>query len=71
MESDNPTIGLLLCQSANRIMVDYCLRDTKKPMSVAEYTAGLPSHYKNLLPTPEQFQHLLNTIDSTEDITNI
>ncbi len=70
-ESDNLTIGLLLCQSANRIMVDYCLKDTKKPMSVAEYTTGLPSEYKNLLPTPEQFQHLLNTIDSTEDITNI
>jgi hypothetical protein len=65
--SDNPTIGLLLCQSANHIMVDYCLKDTKKPMGVAEYTAGLPDQYKDLLPTPEQFQHLINTLETKED----
>jgi predicted nuclease of restriction endonuclease-like (RecB) superfamily len=59
---DNPTIGLLLCQSANKIMVDYCLKDTKKPMGVSEYSAGLPEKYKNLLPTPEQFQHLIDTL---------
>ena len=64
-ESDNPTIGLLLCQSANQIMVDYCLKDTKKPMGVSEYTTGLPSKYKDLLPTPEQFQHLIDTLPET------
>lgn len=65
--SDNPTIGLLLCQSANHIMVDYCLKDTKKPMGVAEYTAGLPDQYKDLLPAPEQFQHLIDTLEIKED----
>jgi hypothetical protein len=35
--NDNPTIGLLLCQSTNKTMVDYCLKDTNKPMGVAEY----------------------------------
>ena len=65
-DSDNPTIGLLLCQSANKVMVEYCLKDTKKPMGVAEYTTGLPSKYKDLLPTPEQFQHLIDTIDIPE-----
>jgi predicted nuclease of restriction endonuclease-like (RecB) superfamily len=64
-DSDNPTIGLLLCQSANKIMVDYCLKDTKKPMGVSEYTTGLPSKYKDLLPTPEQFQHLIDTLPET------
>jgi hypothetical protein len=43
-------------------MVDYCLKDTKKPMGVSEYTTGLPSKYKDLLPTPEQFQHLIDTL---------
>lgn len=65
--SDNLTIGLLLCQSANHIMVDYCLKDTKKPMGVAEYTTGLPDQYKDLLPTPEQFQHLIDTLEAKED----
>ncbi|MDQ5884162.1 MAG: hypothetical protein QG556_501 [Pseudomonadota bacterium] len=70
-EADSPTIGLLLCKKANKVIVEYSLNNNNQPMGVAEYTAGLPSEYKNLLPTPEQFQHLLNTIDSTEDITNI
>lgn len=62
--SDNPTIGLLLCKKANNLVVEYALNDHKQPMGVAEYTTGLPAEYKNLLPTPEQFQHLLDTIDA-------
>ena len=58
-ENDNPTIGLLLCRQANRVLVEYALNDHKQPMGVAEYTTGLPAEYKDLLPTPEQFQHLL------------
>jgi predicted nuclease of restriction endonuclease-like (RecB) superfamily len=65
--SDNPTIGLLLCQSANKLMVDYCLKDTRKPMGVAEYTKGLPSEYTNILPTPEQLQHLVDTLEDPQE----
>lgn len=63
---DNPTIGLLLCKKANKVIVEYALNDNKQPMGVAEYTTGLPSEYKNLIPTPEQFQHLIDTIDISE-----
>jgi predicted nuclease of restriction endonuclease-like (RecB) superfamily len=65
-DSDNPTIGLLLCQSSNQMMVEYCLKDTRKPIGVSEYTTGLPFEYKNLLPTQEQFQHLLYTIEDKQ-----
>ena len=61
-DSDNPTIGLLLCQSTNKMIVEYCLKDSKKPMGVAEYYT-LPKEYENLLPSPEQFQHVLDTIE--------
>lgn len=64
--NDHPTIGLLLCQSTNKIMVDYCLKDTNKPMGVAEYTSGLPDKYKGLLPNPEEFQHLIDTLANDE-----
>ncbi|CAO4847588.1 MAG: Putative nuclease YhcG [Holosporales bacterium] len=63
-DSDNPTIGLLLCQSSNQMMVEYCLKDTRKPIGVSEYKTGLPENYQNLLPTQEQFQHLLDTIET-------
>lgn len=62
-ESDQPTIGLLLCKKANNLVVEYALHDHKQPMGVAEYKTGLPAAYQNLLPTPEQFQHLLETIE--------
>jgi predicted nuclease of restriction endonuclease-like (RecB) superfamily len=32
---DKPTIGLLLCRSKDRIVVEYALRDLKKPIGVA------------------------------------
>jgi hypothetical protein len=36
-EHDNPSIGLLLCKSHNRIVAEYALRDSNKPIGVAEY----------------------------------
>lgn len=66
---DNPTIGLLLCQSSNKLMVEYCLSDIRKPVGVSEYrttTETLPKELETLFPTPEQFQHLLDTLPSEE-----
>ncbi len=65
LADDNPTIGLLLCQSSNKLMVEYCLSDMRKPIGVSEYkaTAGaLPHELENVLPTQEQFQHLMDTL---------
>lgn len=65
--SDNPTIGLLLCQSANQMMIEYCLADMRKPLGVSQYratTSELPKELINSLPTPEQFQHFFKTINN-------
>ena len=60
-EGDNPTIGILLCQSSNKLMVEYCLRDSKKPIGVSEYKINnLPDKIKEYLPKPEQFEHVMN-----------
>jgi predicted nuclease of restriction endonuclease-like (RecB) superfamily len=62
--TDNPTIGILLCQSSNKLMVEYCLKDMRKPIGVSEYvTEKVPESMEKYLPTPEQFQHLLDTIE--------
>ena len=63
-EGDNPTIGLLLCKKANKIVVEYALDDFRHPIGVSEYTTGLPENYQKLLPTKEQFQHLLETLET-------
>ena len=55
--SDKPTIGLLPCRSKDRIVVEYALRDLKKPIGVAGWETKivekLPENLKGSLPTVE------------------
>src|SRR5882762_8910460 len=50
---DQPSIGIILCKERNEIVVEYALRDTTKPMGVAQYrlTTALPDQLKNELPS--------------------
>jgi predicted nuclease of restriction endonuclease-like (RecB) superfamily len=52
---DQPTIGLILCKERNRLVVEYALRDTSKPMGVATYRV-LPRRLKGELPTARQIE---------------
>ncbi len=58
---DQPSIGLILCKSRNRIVVEYTLRDMRKPIGVAAYqiTQALPDHLKGNLPTIEELEATL------------
>jgi predicted nuclease of restriction endonuclease-like (RecB) superfamily len=60
-ERDNPTIGLLLCKTKNRVVAEYALRDSNKPIGVAEYqlVAALPEELKTSLPSIEQIEREL------------
>lgn len=60
-ESDNPTIGLLLCKTKNRVVAEYTLRDSHKPIGVAEYqlVAALPKDLQTSLPSIEQIEREL------------
>lgn len=64
-EDDRPSIGLILCKTRNRVIVEYALRDTLKPMGVAAYqiTASLPEHLKGSLPTVEELEVELKGIE--------
>lgn len=55
---DAPTIGLLLCKSQNRVVAEYALRDTTKPMGVAEYQLlhSLPEPLQTNLPSIEEIE---------------
>ncbi|MGK5086515.1 PDDEXK nuclease domain-containing protein [Bdellovibrionota bacterium FG-2] len=65
---DKPTIGLLLCRSKNKIIVEYALRDLKKPIGVAHWETrivkSLPKELKGTLPTVEQLETELGKTDS-------
>jgi predicted nuclease of restriction endonuclease-like (RecB) superfamily len=57
---DKPTIGLLLCRSKNAIVVEYALRDLRKPIGVAGWETriveSLPAELEGSLPTVEEIE---------------
>lgn len=57
-ESDNPSIGLLLCKSKNNLVAEYALKDMSKPIGVSEYTitSSLPKDLEKQLPSVEDIQ---------------
>jgi predicted nuclease of restriction endonuclease-like (RecB) superfamily len=57
-KDDQPSIGLILCKERNRLVVEYALRDTRKPIGVSAYriTERLPRRLKGNLPTVEQLE---------------
>ena len=61
-DQDGPTIGLLLCKSQNRVVAEYALRDSNKPIGVAEYqlVAALPAELQTSLPSIEQIERELH-----------
>jgi predicted nuclease of restriction endonuclease-like (RecB) superfamily len=57
---DQPAIGLLLCKQKDRLIVEYALRDVKKPIGVAQWRTrlveSLPRKLQSSLPTVEQIE---------------
>lgn len=69
-EHDNPTIGLLLCKSKNKIVAEYALGDKAQPMGIAEYKLleSLPAELQTSLPSIEQIEReLAGNSTYTED----
>jgi len=57
-ENDQSTIGLILCQTKNKIFAEYALRDIHKPIGISEYelTRVLPDNLKSNLPSVEEIE---------------
>lgn len=55
---DQPSIGIILCKGRNEIVVEYALRDSGKPIGVAQYrlSPALPEKLKRELPTAEELE---------------
>ena len=60
-EHDNPTVGLLLCKSKNKVVAEYALGDTTQPMGIAEYKLleSLPAELQTSLPSIEHIEREL------------
>lgn len=65
IEGENPSIGIILCKSKKRTVVEYALKDAKKTINVSSYhlVKKLPKELKDELPSPEQIAILLDSIE--------
>lgn len=59
---DQPTIGLLLCKTKNRLVAEYALSGISKPIGVAEYqlVRALPEPLDTNLPSIEEIEAEFN-----------
>jgi hypothetical protein len=61
-EYDHASIGLILCKTKNRIVAEYALRDTSKPIGIAEYKIAemLPADIIGELPSIKEIEQELD-----------
>jgi predicted nuclease of restriction endonuclease-like (RecB) superfamily len=58
---DQPSIGILLCKTPNKVIVEYALENILSPLGVAEYqiTNAIPENLKGELPSSEELEQEL------------
>ena len=67
---ENPSIGIILCKSANKEFVELVIQGYKSPMGVATYTtsADMPEELRRALPDIEELKRVLNQETEKEKI---
>ena len=57
-ETDNPSIGIMLCKTKDRLTAEYALKDINKPIGVSEYKLSdfVPAEFIDTLPSAEDIE---------------
>ena len=65
LEDENYSLGIILCKSKNKTIVEYALKESNQPIGVATYrmVSTLPQELKDRLPTQEQVAKLLEGME--------
>jgi predicted nuclease of restriction endonuclease-like (RecB) superfamily len=68
LPEENPAIGIILCKTKDRTIVEYALRESNKPIGVTTYqiVSTLPQEFQGQLPNPAQISKLLAGIDRSQ-----
>lgn len=63
--TDQPTIGLILCQEHSRLLAEYSFVGIDKPIGISTYelTRALPKDLRSALPTVEEIEAELSDLD--------
>jgi predicted nuclease of restriction endonuclease-like (RecB) superfamily len=67
--NDNPSIGLILCATKDKVIAEYALRDMTKPIGVSQYTLtrAIPKNLRTSLPSIEELETELTAAEKTQD----
>ena len=59
---ENPSIGIVLCKSANKEFVEFVIQDFDRPMGVATYStaAEMPEALRRTMPDMEELKRILS-----------
>jgi predicted nuclease of restriction endonuclease-like (RecB) superfamily len=62
LEEENPSIGIIICKSKVKTVVEYALKDVDKPIGVSTYKISkeLPKEIKKYLPSSKEIEKRLS-----------
>lgn len=63
-DTENPSIGIIVCKTKDKVIVEYALKESNKPIGVSSYAVGskLPKELQRELPSPKQVAKLLEDV---------
>lgn len=64
LEHEHPSIGIIVCKTKSRTVVEYALKDAGKPIGVSTYRikTSLPKELSKYLPSPEKWKEQLGRL---------
>ncbi|MEW6368335.1 MAG: PDDEXK nuclease domain-containing protein [Acidobacteriota bacterium] len=68
MKEENPSIGMILCRTKDRAIVEYALRESNMPIGVSSYhiVKRLPKSLAKELPQPKRIEKLMMSLEAEE-----
>ncbi|MCL2135799.1 MAG: PDDEXK nuclease domain-containing protein [Candidatus Bathyarchaeota archaeon] len=68
LPDENPSIGIIICKSKNRTIVEYTLKTANRPIGVATYSyyESLPEEMRSLLPSPDEIAAIIHEIGEND-----
>ena len=62
LPNENDSIGIIICKTKDRTVVEYSLKNSQNPIGIATYSTStiLPDKYKDFLPNQQLIEEQLN-----------
>ncbi len=69
LSEENPSIGIIICKSKIRTVVEYTLKTSNRPIGVATYSfyQALPEDMQSLLPSPDEIAAIISGLSRNEE----